>query len=139
MTPCESCPTRLAPTMWRMTSAASSLGVPAASNSARPISSRRSAAIFGILGPSLWSCASGGLFDVGRPHQAQRFGVAHRRHLRVLKEVLVFLGHRRRHHLDHQPVFQPELDDVEKRLLALHAAAEGLGAPALARPDALDL
>src|SRR6266550_5430057 len=49
MTPCESCPTRLAPTIWRMTSAASSSGVPAAMNSARPISSRRSALIFGIV------------------------------------------------------------------------------------------
>src|SRR3954453_20625175 len=39
-----------------MTSAASSSGVPAATNSARPISSSRSAAIFGIVGPPLlWS------------------------------------------------------------------------------------
>src|SRR3979490_483995 len=53
MTPCESWPTRLAPTMWRMTSAASSAGVPAATNSARPISSRRSAGIFGISRSSL--------------------------------------------------------------------------------------
>ena len=45
----------------------------------------------------------------------------------------------RRRDLDHQPVFEPELDDMEKRLLPLHAAAEGLGAPALARADPLDL
>src|SRR5512147_641134 len=41
--------------------------------------------------------------------------------------------------LDHQPVAEPEFDDVKERLLPLHAAAEDLGAPAFARPDALDL
>src|SRR5439155_4549411 len=57
MTPCESWPTRLAPTIWRMTSAASSAGVPAATNRARPISSRRSAGIFGIFRSSLCAVA----------------------------------------------------------------------------------
>ena len=35
--------------------------------------------------------------------------------------------------------FEPELDDMEKWLVALHAATEGLGAPAFAYPDRLDL
>src|SRR4051812_26977367 len=43
--------------MWRMTSAASSSGVRAAMNSARPISSRRSAGIFGML--DSFFCAGG--------------------------------------------------------------------------------
>jgi hypothetical protein len=46
--------------------------------------------------------------------------------------------HRWRDDLDHQPVFKPEFDDVEERLLPLHAAAEGLRAPALPPPDALN-
>src|SRR6185503_19507890 len=91
MTPCESWPTRLAPTIWRMTSAASATGVPAASNRARPISSRRSALIFGmwashLFGPPAscrhagWKPAllhSGRFLDVGGAHQPDRFRVAH--------------------------------------------------------------
>src|SRR5260221_13882824 len=53
MTPWEWWPPRWAPTMGRITSAASSAGVPAATNSARPLSSRRSAGIFGIFRSSL--------------------------------------------------------------------------------------
>src|SRR5215472_8413351 len=53
MTPCESCPARLAATTCRMTISASSGDVPAATNNARPISFRRSAGIFGILVPPL--------------------------------------------------------------------------------------
>src|SRR5487761_1775329 len=61
MTPCESWPTRLAPTMWRITSSASAGGVPAASNRAWPISVRRSAAIFGMILPLRWRAFAGSL------------------------------------------------------------------------------
>jgi hypothetical protein len=57
----------------------------------------------------------------------------------TLAEVEVFLRHRWCCDLDQQPVFEPELDDVEGRLVAPHAAAEGLCTPALARTDPLDL
>jgi len=76
---------------------------------------------------------------MGRPHQAGRLGVTHRRGLDALQEVQVFLRHRGGCDLDQQPVFQPELDDVEERLAPPHAASEGLGAPALASTDPLDL
>jgi hypothetical protein len=44
------------------------------------------------------------------------------------KEDLVFPRHLRRHDLDHQPVFEPELDDMGKRLTAPDAAAEAINA-----------
>src|SRR6185437_261539 len=133
MMPCESWPTRLAPTMWRMTSSASSFGVPAAMNKARPISSRRSAWTFGMVGSSLR-----GLFDVRCPHQPQRLGVVAHPGGGGGDEILVLGAELRRRDLDHQPVFDPELDDVEKRVVPLHAASERLGAPALPRADRLD-
>ena len=86
---------------------------------------------------------SGGLvrrfFQMGRSHQADRLRVAYRLRPGTLQEIEVFLRHRRRDDLDHQPVLQPELDDVEEWLLPLHAAAKGLGTPALTRADTLDL
>ena len=66
------------------------------------------------------------------------FGIAHDLGPGVFQEFLVFAHHFRRRDLDHQPVFDPELDDMKKRLLALHAAAKRPGAPALARADPLD-
>src|ERR1700740_2530632 len=63
MTPCESWPARLAFTTCRTTVSASSGGVPAATNSARPISVRRSAGIFGIVFSSLMTSAEGGGLD----------------------------------------------------------------------------
>src|SRR5262249_14466176 len=50
-------------------------------------------------------------------------------HPRVLRQ------HIRRGDLDHQPVLQPELDDMEHRWLARRAAAEIAGTPALALAD----
>src|SRR5262249_30647214 len=141
MTPCESWPTRLAPTIWRMTSAASSSGVPAAINRARPISSSRSAWSFGIAFLRRWYDGGGWRRLFGGVPAQMRFAGApqriliHRLEPRVLDEFLVLGGHRRRRDLDHQPVFDPELDDVKERVLARHAAAESLGAPALARAD----
>src|SRR5215472_16582018 len=63
MTPCESCPARLAATTCRMTISASSGGVPAAMNRMRPISLSRSAGIFGIVFPSLMGSAEIGRVD----------------------------------------------------------------------------
>src|SRR5215469_12040483 len=71
MTPCESCPARLAATTCRMTISASSGDVPAATNNARPISFRRSAAIFGILLPPSMGRAEIGLIDF-QPVKASR-------------------------------------------------------------------
>src|ERR1700740_326225 len=64
MTPCESWPARLAATTCLMTVSASSAGVPAAMNSARPISLRRSARILGIVIPPLMGRAKVGGIDV---------------------------------------------------------------------------
>src|SRR5579872_5343 len=82
---------------------------------------------------------SGRLLDVGCAHQAQRLWITHRRWLNALQEVLVFLDHRRWGDLEHQAVLQPELDDVEERLVALQASAERLGAPAFPCADLLYL
>src|SRR5271169_2372892 len=138
ITPCESWPTRLAATMWRMTNSASARGAPAASNSAWPISVRRSAAIFGIVS-SRAPLRSGRGGDMGGAHQPQRLGVAAHLCAGVLHKVLILARHRRRDHLDHQAVFEPELDHVKERLMALHAASIGLGVPALARTDVFDV
>src|SRR5581483_5430005 len=140
ITPCESWPTRLAPTMWRMTSAASSGGVPAAMNNSRPISSRRSADSFGMSGPSLRlrGGSGGGLAQMRVAHGPQ-LGRVQRLGIGVADEGLVFRRHRRRRHLDHQAVLDPEFDDVKKRLAAGNPAPEQPGAPALAGADALDL
>jgi hypothetical protein len=48
---------------------------------------------------------------MGGSHQAKRFGIAPHRRLRAFHKFLVFSRHRRRDNLDHQPIFQPELDD----------------------------
>src|SRR5437763_1036617 len=123
MTPCESWPTRLAPTIWRMTRAASASGVPAAMNSARPISSRRSAGIFGIveflprasgagedvrLGEEIGDVAQRLLFRLARHIDAAARHVFRRLHLqerRLEAAELVLLVH----------MLHPERDPADAR------------------------
>ena len=81
---------------------------------------------------------AGSLMCVARISRTD-FGIAHDLGAGVFQKFLVLARHVGRRDLDHQPVFDPEFDDMEKRLLPLHAAAEGFGAPALAGADPLDL